>query len=255
MPLAEWDVPTALPLSSQGLDLGEVDQIRALLLKDAEARETGRSKRRSKPDIMATWGLPTMFLASLIGLPVSFVHVAPLWLALDALLLVSTFVLLTVLPLFSVWHAIKRRGVESVQWANTQARLRDPLSAELLTYSRAALLRVADEYAGAEQSAGRRAGALLGGSKLGFIGWSALFVTGSAALIKVLTEPALKVNSLLQQGSWWAFLLVLSASLGALLASHSNNALLQYSELLRGLAAAKKTAAEEAKEARDASRG
>jgi hypothetical protein len=112
-----------------------------------------------------------------------------------------------------------------MQWANTQARLRDPLSAELLAYSRAALLRVADEYVGAEQSAGRRAGAFLGGSKLGFIGWSALFITGSAALIKVLTEPALKVNPLLQQGIWWAFLFVLSASLGALLASHSNNAL------------------------------
>jgi len=255
MTLAEWELPTALPLSRQDLDLGEVDQIRVLLLKDAEAREAGRSQRRSKPAVLAVWGLPITFLASLIGLPLSFVYAAPLWLALDALLVVSTFVSLTVSPILSIWRAIKRRGVESVQWANAQARLRDPLSAELLAYSRAALLRVADEYAGAEQSAGRRAGALLGASKLGFIGWSALFITGSAALLKVLTEPALKVSPLLQQGSWWAFLLVVSASLGALLASHSNNALLQYSELLRGLAAAKKTAAEEAKEARDAIRG
>jgi len=252
MTLADLQVPTAPPISSRGLDLVEVNQIRVLLLQDAESREEARSRQKSRRAVLTESAGPAVFLASLVSLPVSFVHAAPLWLALNGLLVVSTFVPLTVLPMFTVWRAIKRRGVESVRWANTLAQRQDQLSAQLLTHSRAALLRVADEYAGAEQGAGRRAVVFLGASKLGFIGWSALFITGSAALLKVLTEPALKVSPLIQQGTWWAFLIVLSASLGALLASHSNNALLQYSDLLRGLAAAKKTAAEEAKEEREA---
>ena len=248
-------MPITLLLSTQGLDLVEVSQIRVLLLRDAESRETRRPERKNKRAVLIEWGTPVLFLVSLVGLPVSFLYLPPFLLALNGLVAISILVPLTVLPFMQMWRAIRRRGVESVQWANAQAQLQDQLSAELLMYSRAALLRVADDYAGLEQSMGRRAGAVLGGSKLGFIGWSALLITGSAALSKVLTDPSLKVDSLIQQGIWWVFLLVLAVSLGALMANNSNNALLRYSDLLRGLAAAKKTAAEEAKERREALKG
>lgn len=164
-------------------------------------------------------------------------------------LLLVGLVIEIVLATLDFIRTMKRRRAETIRNSRAYAERFDQLFYELLPYSRAALLKVADDLTTFDSVVDKRAAAILGQGRGGLLAVLTFGIAGFTALQKVLEGKVISSN--LHEPLWWIFIAMLGLALGTVLGRNSVNSATTYAALLRQVASARETMEKEAKETRE----